>query len=283
MKVRPKKHLGQHFLRDVDIARQIVALLSHHNNYRTVLEIGPGMGVLTQFLLQNEAYQTHVVELDRESVVYLKKHFPALENRIYAEDFLSLNIEQLALNIEQLALNIEQSALNIEQLQTTNFKPQIAIIGNFPYNISSQILFKVLEHRDLVPEVVGMFQKEVAQRIASKPGGKEYGILSVLMQAFYDIEYAFTVPPESFDPPPKVQSGVIRLKRNDVMQLDCDEKRFVQVVKTAFNQRRKTLRNALKPLGTPFEHPLLDLRAERLSVADFVLLTQMSCGVESEE
>ncbi|TAG20863.1 MAG: ribosomal RNA small subunit methyltransferase A [Cytophagia bacterium] len=287
MKVRPKKHLGQHFLRDVDIARQIVALLSHHNNYRTVLEIGPGMGVLTQFLLQNEAYQTHVVELDRESVVYLKKHFPALENRIYAEDFLKMDLEVMVKG-EGLKGKGENSNLITHNskliTQTARATPSnIAIIGNFPYNISSQILFKVLEHRDLVPEVVGMFQKEVAQRIASKPGGKEYGILSVLMQAFYDIEYAFTVPPESFDPPPKVQSGVIRLKRNDVMQLDCDEKRFVQVVKTAFNQRRKTLRNALKPLGTPFEHPLLDLRAERLSVADFVLLTQMSCGVESEE
>lgn len=256
MKVRPKKHLGQHFLRDTDTARQIVGLLSQHGNYRTVLEIGPGMGVLTQFLLQNETYQTHVVELDRESVVYLRQHFPALENRIYAEDFLKMDLEALS-----------QSSPHVQPL---------AVIGNFPYNISSQILFKVLENRDLVPEIVGMFQKEVAQRIASKPGGREYGILSVLMQAFYTIEYAFTVPPESFDPPPKVQSGVLRLKRNEVMQLDCDEKRFVQVVKTAFNQRRKTLRNALKPLGTPFEHPLLDLRAERLSVADFVLLTQLS-------
>ncbi|TAE39000.1 MAG: ribosomal RNA small subunit methyltransferase A [Runella slithyformis] len=279
MKVRPKKHLGQHFLRDVDIARQIVALLSHHNNYRTVLEIGPGMGVLTQFLLQNETYQTHVVELDRESVVYLKQYFPALENRIYAEDFLAMDLEVMVKG-EGLKVKGENSNLITHNSKLITHNSNIAIIGNFPYNISSQILFKVLENRDLVPEIVGMFQKEVAQRIASKPGGKEYGILSVLMQAFYDIEYAFTVPPESFDPPPKVQSGVIRLKRNDVKQLDCDEKRFVQVVKTAFNQRRKTLRNALKPLGTPFEHPLLDLRAERLSVADFVLLTQLSMSNE---
>jgi len=252
MKVRPKKHLGQHFLCDVPIAEQIVGLLSGHLNYQTVLEIGPGMGVLTQFLLKNPDYQTHVVELDRESVAYLKQHFPVLADRIYAEDFLKMSIEDIG-------------------------KPQnkLAVIGNFPYNISSQILFKVLENRDLVPEVVGMFQKEVAQRIASPPGGREYGILSVFMQAFYTIEYAFSVPPEAFDPPPKVQSGVIHLRRNTVAQLECDEKRFFQVVKTAFNQRRKTLRNALKPLGVQFDHPLLDLRAERLSVADFVLLTNL--------
>ena len=267
MKVRPKKHLGQHFLRDVQVAEQIVGLLSGHFNYQTTLEIGPGMGVLTQFLLQNATYQTHVVELDRESVAYLKQYFPALENRIYAEDFLKMDLEVI---LTQSPNHLTTQPLNHSTTQS------LAIIGNFPYNISSQILFKVLENRDLVPEVVGMFQKEVAQRIASPPGGKEYGILSVFMQAFYTIEYAFSVPPEAFDPPPKVQSGVIRLRRNNVAQLDCDEKRFFQVVKTAFNQRRKTLRNALKPLGVQFEHPLLDLRAERLSVADFVLLTNLS-------
>jgi 16S rRNA (adenine1518-N6/adenine1519-N6)-dimethyltransferase len=275
MKVKPKKHLGQHFLRDMDAAHQIVQLLSQHGGYQTVLEIGPGMGVLTQFLLQNPTYQTHVVELDGESVAYLKQHFPALKGRIYAQDFLKMDLS----NIKSHGEPYQISPATPHQLQTTNHKSHnstLAIIGNFPYNISSQILFKVLEHRDLVPEVVGMFQKEVAQRIASKPGGKEYGILSVLMQAFYDIEYAFTVPPEAFEPPPKVQSGVIRLRRNAVQQLECDEKLFLQVVKTAFNQRRKTLRNALKPLGIQFEHPLLDLRAERLGVAEFVLLTQLS-------
>ena len=254
MKVRPKKHLGQHFLRDLDASERIADLLSLHGNYKNVLEIGPGMGVLTQFLLPNSTYQTHVVEIDGESVRYLKIHYPDLEKRIVEGDFLQMN------------------------LPDAPFASQgpFAIIGNFPYNISSQILFKVLENRDLVPEVVCMLQREVAQRIAAPPGKKDYGILSVLLQAFYDIEYIFTVPPESFDPPPKVHSGVIRLRRNAVKQLDCDEKHFTLVVKTAFNQRRKTLRNALKPLGVVFEHPLLDLRAERLGVAEFVELTKLT-------
>jgi 16S rRNA (adenine1518-N6/adenine1519-N6)-dimethyltransferase len=250
MKVRAKKHLGQHFLRDMDIAHRIVESLTMHKSYKTVLEIGPGMGVLTQFLLQNTNYQTHVVEIDRESVAYLKINYPMLEGRILEGDFLRYNLDGL-------------------------FGEPFGIIGNFPYNISSQIFFKVLENRDQVLEIVCMLQKEVAQRIASPPGNKDYGILSVLMQAFYKIDYCFTVEAISFDPPPKVRSGVIRMRRNEVERLDCDEKKFIQLVKTAFNQRRKTLRNALKPLGFTADSPLLDLRAERLGVAEFVTLTQL--------
>ncbi len=249
MKVKAKKHLGQHFLRDLHACERIADLLSGYQNYRTVLEIGPGMGVLTQFMLKKPQFETHVVEIDRESVDYLKVHFPDLTPRIHNYDFLRWN------------------------LNTFSTEP-FGIIGNFPYNISSQIFFKVLEHRDLIPEVVCMLQKEVAQRIASPPGSRDYGILSVLLQAFYDIKYHFTVPPGAFDPPPKVQSGVIRLERNAVTQLECDEKLFFTVVKTAFNQRRKTLRNALKPIGVVFDHPLLDKRAEQLGVAEFVDITR---------
>ncbi|WP_394991856.1 16S rRNA (adenine(1518)-N(6)/adenine(1519)-N(6))-dimethyltransferase RsmA [Emticicia sp.] len=250
-KVRPKKHLGQHFLRDLDAAQQIVNLQSLHRGYNKVLEIGPGMGVLTQYLLQNTDYQTFVVEIDRESVAYLKEHFPILEDRIFSQDFLQMNLTELFGN------------------------EPFGIIGNLPYNISSQIFFKVLEYKDLVMEIVCMLQKEVAQRIASPPGKKDYGILSVFLQAYYDIEYSFTVYPDAFIPPPKVDSGVIRLKRNNVEKLDCNEKKFVQVVKAGFNQRRKTLRNALKPIGLNFEHELLSKRAEQLGVAEFVLLTNL--------
>jgi len=258
MKVKAKKHLGQHFLRDLDASNRIADLLSGHGNYDTVLEIGPGMGVLTQFILPKEQYKTFVVEIDRESVAYLKANFPALEGKIVEGDFLRMNLNEW-----------------YQSVQSESATGRFALIGNYPYNISSQILFKALDYRDLIPEIVGMFQKEVALRIAAPPGKKDYGILSVLLQAFYDIEYAFSVGPEAFDPPPKVQSGVVRLKRNNVQQLDCDEKRFIQVVKAGFNQRRKTLRNALKPLGINFNHPMLDKRAEQLSVADFVALTQL--------
>lgn len=250
-KVRPKKHLGQHFLRDLDAAQQIVNLQSLHRGYNKVLEIGPGMGVLTQYLLQRTDCQTFVVEIDRESVEYLKEHFPVLEDRIFSQDFLQMNLAELFDN------------------------EPFGIIGNLPYNISSQIFFKVLEHKDLVMEIVCMLQKEVAQRIASPPGKKDYGILSVFLQAYYDIEYSFTVYPDAFIPPPKVDSGVIRLKRNNVAKLDCNEKKFFQVVKAGFNQRRKTLRNALKPVGLNFEHDLLNKRAEQLGVAEFVLLTNL--------
>lgn len=258
MSVRPKKHLGQHFLKDLSIAQRIAGLLSGHaapgsQPYDSVLEIGPGMGVLTQYLLKDRRFATHVIEIDTESVTYLNRHFPDLKGRIVEGDFLHKDLSAL-------------------------FDGPVAVIGNFPYNISSQILFKVLEHRQQVPEVVGMFQKEVAQRIASPPGNRDYGILSVLLQAYYDIRYEFTVDAAVFEPPPQVQSGVLSLRRNGVEKLACNEKKFVQVVKQGFNNRRKMLRNALKPLGLPdtlLAHPLLDKRAEQLGVAEFVELTQL--------
>jgi 16S rRNA (adenine1518-N6/adenine1519-N6)-dimethyltransferase len=246
--VRPKKHLGQHFLKDLNIARKIVDALQAKGT--SVLEVGPGTGVLTQFLIE-EHPELFVIDVDGESIEYLKKQFPKLDGRIIHDDFLKLSLETLG-------------------------PGSWSIIGNFPYNISSQIFFKVLEQRHLVTEVVGMIQKEVAQRIASPPGSKEYGILSVLLQAYYDIKLLFSVPPGVFQPPPKVNSAVLSLTRNSVEALPCDEKLFVQVVKTAFQQRRKTLRNALKSLNLPAslqQHPLLDQRAERLGVNDFVFLT----------
>jgi 16S rRNA (adenine1518-N6/adenine1519-N6)-dimethyltransferase len=250
-KVRAKKHLGQHFLKDMNIARQITDGLTGHGGYTEVLEIGPGMGILTRFLLENTAYTTHVIEIDTESVAYLQQHYPALSPRIIEGDFLKFDTK-------------------------TVFNAPFGIIGNFPYNISSQIFFRALQIKDEIPEIVCMLQKEVAQRIASPPGNKDYGILSVLLQAFYDIDYIVSVPPGAFDPPPKVQSGVIRLRRNGTAALGCDEKLFFRVVKTAFNQRRKTLRNALKPIGDLPDHPLLTKRAEQLSVAQFVELTLLA-------
>lgn len=248
--VRPKKHLGQHFLKDLSIAERIAKGLTGHGSYKAVLEVGPGTGVLTQFLLKQD-YQTWVVDIDRESIAYLKEHFQELEGRIIDGDFLKYDF-----------------------LSDTG--TPLAIIGNFPYNISSQIFFRILELRNEVPEVVCMIQKEVADRIAEGPGSKTYGILSVLLQAYYDIEYLFTVKPGVFNPPPKVNSGVIRLKRNSVERLDCDEKLFKSIVKAGFQMRRKTLRNALKPINLPAalaEDPILDLRAEALSVNQFVALT----------
>jgi 16S rRNA (adenine1518-N6/adenine1519-N6)-dimethyltransferase len=253
-KVKAKKHLGQHFLKDLDAARRIVNLLKDHQQYDKVLEIGPGMGVLTQYLLESNDYQTFVVEIDRESVDYLQKNFPVLGDRIFSEDFLRMDLYK--------TLGLHENE-------------KIAIIGNFPYNISSQIFFKVLEDKNFVSEVVCMLQKEVAQRIASGPGNKDYGILSVLLQAFYTIEYDFTVLPDAFIPPPKVNSGVIRLVRNNTVSLSCDEKKFKTVVKAGFNQRRKKLSNALKPLGVTFDHPLLDKRAEQLHYQDFIELTHL--------
>lgn len=251
MTVRAKKHLGQHFLTDKNAAAKIVNALQSEGRFDTVLEVGPGMGVLSDILLLNKNYTTWMIDIDKESVQYLKEKYPELEDRLILGDFLSLDFGQL-------------------------FQDKIAIVGNFPYNISSQILFKILEERDRVVEMVGMFQKEVAQRCIAKPGTKEYGILSVFLQAFYKLEYLFTVKAGSFNPPPKVLSGVIRLERNNVVKLDCDEKLFWQVVKAGFNQRRKTLRNALSSLINKekmVENPFLDLRAERLSVDDFVSLT----------
>ena len=243
--VTPKKALGQHFLIDDGIAQQIVDSLQAP--YSHVLEIGPGMGVLTRFLLQRPDMDLRVVEIDRESVAYLQQHFPELNDRILATDFLKLHLDEL-------------------------YSEPVSIIGNFPYNISSQILFKILENKDLVPETVGMFQKEVAERVASAPGKKMYGILSVLLQAFFDIEYLFTVHEHSFNPPPKVKSAVIRITRNPEKRLHCDEALFKNVVKTAFNQRRKTLRNSLKTFTftSDFkENELLSKRPEQLSVAEF--------------
>lgn len=265
MHVKPKKHLGQHFLTDQGIAQRIADLLTGHGGYRHVLEIGPGTGVLTQFLLPKKEYETHVVEIDTESVVYLNQHFPQLRGRILEGDFLAM----------------KPTDFSFGQIDPTPTK--FAVIGNFPYNISSQIFFKVLEIREQVPEVVCMLQREVAQRIASPPGNKDYGILSVFLQAWYDIKYEFTVEPGVFLPPPKVHSGVISLRRNNVTDLGCDERKFMQVVKAGFNQRRKTLRNALKPLN-PSEAALastfMDKRAEQLSVQEFIKLTLLMTSVQ---
>ncbi len=247
--VRPKKHLGQHFLIDLSIAHRVSDSLTGFGNYRQVIEVGPGTGALTRFLLERKEFLTSVVEVDSESVEYLKEYFPQLNGRIYSEDFLRMKIGQL-------------------------FDGPLAVVGNFPYNISSQIVFKVIENRDQVPEMVGMFQKEMAERIAEPPGSKAYGIISVLTQAFYDVEYLFTVHENVFNPPPKVKSAVIRLKRNNRNEMGCDPKFFIQVVKTAFNQRRKTIRNSIKSLNPErSEHPYFDLRPERLSVEQFVELT----------
>jgi 16S rRNA (adenine1518-N6/adenine1519-N6)-dimethyltransferase len=244
-----KKCLGQHFLRDKNIAHKIVSALSQKP--LTIIEVGPGTGILTEFLVQQKDLDLYLVEVDLGLVSYLKKTYPSLQGRIIAADFLKLELAQL-------------------------HHGPVAIIGNFPYNISSQIFFKVLEHRQQVHEVVGMIQKEVAERLTAKSGSKVYGLLSVLLQAFYDLEYLFTVGPQVFSPPPKVQSAVIRLRRNSTLQLDVDEKLFFRVVKAGFQQRRKTLRNALKPLlpATPPPPLLLAKRAEQLTVADFVALTK---------
>ena len=314
MEVRAKKSLGQHFLTDLTIAQKIVDALTEggcasqdrgrpwsreregpapsgvggmseaksgeavlpadsdrseatqgvrgerllysegvvHRARRDVLEIGPGMGVLTQYLLKREDIDLKLVELDGESVDYLLTHFPGMQGRLYQADYLRLDIHRL-------------------------FPGPYRVIGNFPYNISSQIFFKILDATDRVPEVVCLIQTEVAERIAEQPGSKTYGILSVLLQAWYDIEYLFTVGSGAFAPPPKVQSAVVRLRRNARTDLGCDEKLFKTVVKTAFNQRRKTLRNALKPLlpeGFDASDPVFDLRAERLGVEDFAALTR---------
>lgn len=248
--VRPKKGLGQHFLKDLHIAQRIADTLDDYKEL-PVLEIGPGMGVLTQYLLE-AGHDLTVVELDMESVDYLEQNFPALEGRILAEDFLRLDLSKL-------------------------FPDQFCVIGNYPYNISSQIFFKVLDYKEHVPCCSGMIQKEVAERLAAGPGSKTYGILSVLLQAWYNVEYLFTVSETVFDPPPKVKSAVIRMVRNDRTELGCDEKLFKNVVKTSFNQRRKTLRNSMKPiLGKDcpdYALPIFNKRPEQLSVEEFVELT----------
>ncbi|MFD2725075.1 16S rRNA (adenine(1518)-N(6)/adenine(1519)-N(6))-dimethyltransferase RsmA [Hyunsoonleella rubra] len=252
MSVKAKKHLGQHFLRDENIAKKIADTLSLEG-YQNVLEIGPGMGVLTKYLLQKDI-TTYVIEIDSESVEYLQANYLNLAPRIIEKDFLKYDLNDI-------------------------FKGEpLAIIGNFPYNISSQIVFKTLEMRNQIPEFSGMFQKEVAQRICANEGNKIYGILSVLTQAFYDAEYLFTVPPSVFNPPPKVDSGVLRLTRKENYKLPCDEVLFFKIVKTAFQQRRKTLRNSLKTLDLSDNlkaNVIFGQRPEQLKVQEFIELTQM--------
>lgn len=280
--VRPKKALGQHFLTDLSVAQKIADALvvdsvggavpeagavTNGNTAAAmpVLEIGPGMGVLSQYLLEREDIDLKMIEIDRESVDYLLTHFPKASGRVIEGDFLKMNLSYF-------------------------FPGTFAVIGNFPYNISSQIFFRIIDHKDSIPQVVCMIQKEVAERIAEQPGSKTYGILSVLLQAWYDIEYLFTVGEGAFNPPPKVKSAVIRLRRNSRTELGCDEKLFKTIVKTGFNQRRKTLRNSLKPLiadkaareawtpeqSTDFlSNPVFELRPERLSVEDFIALTKL--------
>lgn len=252
MHVRAKKQLGQHFLKDEDIARRIAESLPLRRAM-PVLEVGPGTGVLTRHLLRNPLVELQAVEIDRESVDYLRTHLPEL--KLTAGDFLQMDLRELYAD--------------------TPF----CLIGNFPYNISSQIFFKVLDYKDQIPAVAGMLQKEVAERLTSGPGKKAYGILSVFMQAYYTAEYLFTVSEQVFVPPPKVKSAVVRFTRNEVQKLDCDEKLFRQVVKTAFNQRRKTLRNSLKPLVDKYNaicaDPIFDQRPEQLDVPAFVYLTNL--------
>lgn len=250
-KVKAKKHLGQHFLKDESIAKAIADTLNLEG-YDDVLEIGPGMGVLTKYLLE-KPITTYVIEIDTESVTYLDANYPKLKDKIISKDFLKYNINEVFDG------------------------KQFAIIGNFPYNISTQIVFRTLEFRNQIPEFSGMFQKEVAERICSKKGSKVYGILSVLAQAFYDVEYLFTVDETVFDPPPKIKSGVMRMRRKENYTLPCSEKLLFTVVKTAFQQRRKTMRNSLKSLNLSDnlrEDTIFDLRPEQLSVEQFIELTQ---------
>ena len=249
-KVKAKKHLGQHFLKDESIAKAIADTLNLEG-YKDLLEIGPGMGVLTKYLLEKPV-TTYVIEIDTESVTYLDENFPILKDKIISKDFLRYNINEIF-----------------------NGK-QFAIIGNFPYNISTQIVFRTLEYRSQIPEFAGMFQKEVAERICSKKGSKVYGILSVLAQAFYDVEYLFTVDETVFIPPPKVKSGVLRMRRKENFTLACNEKMLYTVVKMAFQQRRKTMRNSLKALNLSDNlrlDTIFDLRPEQLSVEQFIELT----------
>lgn len=250
-KVKPKKFLGQHFLKDLGVAQDIADTVDAFPEL-PVLEVGPGMGVLTQFLIRKER-PLKVVELDYESVDYLRKEYPQLEEHIIEDDFLKMHLDRVF-----------------------DGKPFV-LTGNYPYNISSQIFFKMLDNKDLVPCCTGMIQKEVAERIASGPGSKAFGILSVLIQAWYKVEYLFTVDPHVFNPPPKVKSAVIRMTRNETTELGCDEKLFKQVVKTTFNQRRKTLRNSIKPIlgkETPLlQEEIFNKRPEQLSVQQFIDLT----------
>ena len=252
MKIKAKKHLGQHFLIDKNICEKIANQYGNYQSCNKVLEIGPGMGALTEFLIKRGDLDLHAMEIDTDSIEYLRIHFPSLQDKIHCADFLRADLKKHMGN------------------------EPFAVVGNFPYNISTQILFKCLDNRNQIPEIMGMFQKEVAQRVAEKPGTKTYGIMSVLLQAFYDIEYCFTVDEHVFSPPPKVKSGVIRCTRNQREVFPCDEKLFIQIVKMSFNQRRKTIRNSIKQLisGKEFDHPFLTLRPEVLSVEQFIELTQ---------
>jgi 16S rRNA (adenine1518-N6/adenine1519-N6)-dimethyltransferase len=249
--VKAKKSLGQHFLKDPAIAEQIVDSLQNTSLYKDVLEIGPGMGILTDFLFAKKEFKTKVVDLDEESIHFLHEKFPLRQSDIIFGDFLQIDFRKI-------------------------FPGPFAIIGNFPYNISTQILFNVLDNRDLVPEVVGMFQKEVAERIAGTPGGREYGILSVFMQAYYEVDVILQLNENDFQPPPKVKSAVLHFRRKENFTLPCDEKLFRKVVKAAFNMRRKTLRNALTPIVGKVNSdkiPFATLRAETLSWQKFTELT----------
>jgi 16S rRNA (adenine1518-N6/adenine1519-N6)-dimethyltransferase len=256
MSVRAKKHLGQHFLTDKSICERIAHQYTKSNDCTKVLEIGPGMGALTEYLLEMDL-DLWAMEIDYDSVPYIQEHFPQMKGKVIEADFLKADL--------------------VDLMGTEPF----AVVGNFPYNISSQILFKCLEHRNQVPEIMGMFQKEVAERIAEPPGSKRYGILSVLLQAYYDIEYCFTVDASAFNPPPKVQSGVIRCIRNERQSLPCDEKLFKTIIKMSFGQRRKTIRNSIKSLikDKGLESDLLALRPETLSVDQFVELTNLVASV----
>ena len=255
--VKPKKALGQHFLTDLSVAARIAATLDDYKGM-PVLEVGPGMGVLTRFLLDN-GHDVNVAEIDTESVAYLNENFPDLEGRIIEGDFLQMRLDEF--------------------YEGKDF----CVIGNYPYNISSQIFFKVLDYKDKVTCCSGMLQKEVAERLAAGPGTKTRGILSVLLQAWYDVEYLFTVNENVFNPPPKVKSGVVRLRRNDVTDLGCDERLFKTVVKTSFGQRRKTLRNSLRgllpPESTVPDVPIFTRRPEQLSVEEFIYLTNLIAGL----
>ena len=256
--VRPKKSLGQHFLTDQSIAKRIVEQLSP--DVETVIEVGAGTGVLTQYMVNDILDKFYVIEIDKESIAYLQKHFPMLGERLIEGDFLRTDLSQFG-------------------------QQNMSIIGNFPYNISSQIFFQVLKYKEQVVEVVGMVQKEMAERMAAKEGSKTYGILSVLMQAWYDIEYLFTVHENVFNPPPKVKSAVIKMRRNATTELGCDEKLFVSIVKQAFNQRRKTMRNSLRPLLSPeiIENEVFNKRPEQLSVQEFIDLTNLITSSASRD
>lgn len=252
-KVRAKKHLGQHFLKDEEIAEKISNSLPVSDEYTKVVEVGPGMGVMTKYLLDRKDIETYVSEIDTESVIYLKENFPTLSSRIIEGDFLKLDLKQY-------------------------FPESFCVTGNYPYNISSQIFFKVLEYKDQIPFMSGMVQKEVAERVAAPHGNKSYGILSVLLQAYYKIDYLFTVNEDVFDPPPKVKSGVFLMTRNEVTDLGVSDKTFKRVVKQAFSTRRKTLRNCFKSLALPKEvtdQEVFSKRAEQLSVADFIVFAKL--------